>query len=115
MPKSVLLSDKLITDAQVEFWAQPGKACEENPELPTPLIKTYLDGINDDLDEIVQDMIDNPDELRSLFQELAPSFDPFANKLDPRSTVEYLFHLVSVRLKETTKAIIKTRENLNKR
>lgn len=124
MPKSILLSDQLVADAksraevesrttpeQIEFWAQLGKHCEENPELPTPLIKTFIDGLEDDLDNIAREMSQNSDDLRDLFQELDPTFKLDDNS-DPRATVEYLFHLVSTRLKETTEAVRKTREKL---
>jgi hypothetical protein len=126
MPKSILLSDQLIADAksrgeaesltvseQIESWAQLGKHCEENPDLPTPLIKTYIDGLEDDLDDIAREMFQNPEDLRDLFQELDPSFN-FDDNSDPRATVEYLFHLVSARLQETTETVRKTREKLEK-
>ncbi|MBL1321582.1 MAG: hypothetical protein COA63_011055 [Methylophaga sp.] len=126
MPKAILLSDQLIADAksrgeaesltaseQIESWAQLGKHCEENPDLPTPLVKAYIDGLEDDLDDIAREMFQNPDDLRDLFQELAPSFN-FDDNSEPRATVEYLFHLFSTRLKETTEAVRKIREKLDK-
>ena len=55
MPRSIKLSDELITAAtatgkalqrspprQIEYWARLGKIAEENPDLPLSMVKDIL-------------------------------------------------------------------------
>ena len=40
--KSTAVKNKIGTDEQIEFWARLGRACMENPDLPSTFVAQCL-------------------------------------------------------------------------